>query len=65
MKGIKDMTPALSGGLNPKNLMENLEAFGTDVMVLAGTGITMYEGGIANGVAAMKAVAKEFLAKQG
>ena len=65
MKGIKDMTPALSGGLNPKNLMENLEAFGTDVMVLAGTGITMYEGGIANGVAAMKAVAKEFLEKQG
>ena len=60
MKGIKDMTPALSGGLNPANLMENLEAFGTEVMVLAGTGITQYPGGIKHGVEAMKAVAAKY-----
>ena len=60
MKGIKDMVPALSGGLKPSNLKENLEAFGTGVMVLAGTGITLYPGGIKNGVKAMKEVAAKF-----
>ena len=62
MKGIKDMVPALSGGLNPKNLPENLRAFGADVMVLAGTGITQYPGGIAAGVEAMNAAAQSALA---
>lgn len=61
MKGIKDMVPALSGGLNPGNLLENLQAFGTGVMVLAGTGITQYPGGIQKGVLAMKDVASKFL----
>jgi len=61
VKNIKDMTPALSGGLNPGNLLENLRAFGSDVMVLAGTGITMYPGGIACGVNAMEEVAKQYL----
>lgn len=60
MKDIKDMVPALSGGLSPKNLMENLQTFGTGVMVLAGTGITQYKGGIAAGVKAMKSVAAEY-----
>jgi len=57
MKGIKDIVPALSGGLNPANLGENLKAFGAGIMALAGTGITHYPGGIAKGVEAMKAVA--------
>lgn len=61
MEGIKDMVPALSGGLNPENLPANLSAFGSDVMVLAGTGITRYPGGIAAGVEAMKAAAKRTL----
>jgi ribulose 1,5-bisphosphate carboxylase large subunit-like protein len=59
MKLIRDMVPALSGGLSPKNLMENLQAFGTEVMVLAGTGITRHEGGISAGVEAMKSVAAQ------
>ncbi|MCL5071604.1 MAG: RuBisCO large subunit C-terminal-like domain-containing protein [Actinobacteria bacterium] len=59
--GIKEMMPALSGGLKPSNLMENLKEFGTDIMILAGTGITQYPGGIAAGVEAMKNVVKEYL----
>ena len=62
MKGINDMVPALSGGLSPKNLGENLSAFGTGIMALAGTGITQYPGGIAKGVEAMKAVAADYAA---
>ncbi|MFA5818285.1 MAG: RuBisCO large subunit C-terminal-like domain-containing protein [Bacteroidales bacterium] len=61
MKNIKDMVPALSGGLSPKNLLENLKAFGTGVMVLAGTGITQFKGGIASGVEAMKSVAAQYI----
>jgi len=57
MEGIKDLVPALSGGLSPKNLAENLKAFGTGIMALAGSGITQYPGGIARGVEAMKGVA--------
>ena len=65
MPGIKDMVPALSGGLNPDNLLNNLEEFGTEIMVLAGTGITKYPGGISEGVKAMKNVSREFSKKQG
>ena len=61
MKDIKDIVPALSGGLSPKNLAENLRAFGTGIMALAGSGITQYPGGIARGVEAMKAVAAEYM----
>ncbi|MGQ9629361.1 MAG: RuBisCO large subunit C-terminal-like domain-containing protein [bacterium] len=64
MGDLKGMVPALSGGLNPNNLMGNLEAFGTEVMVLAGTGITRYPGGIARGVEAMKNVAREYMKKR-
>jgi len=62
--GIKDMVPALSGGLNPNNLLDNFKEFGTDIMVLAGTGITQYPGGIAAGVEAMKNVYKDFMANK-
>jgi ribulose 1,5-bisphosphate carboxylase large subunit-like protein len=65
MKGIKDMVPALSGGLSPENLGENLKAFGTGIMALAGTGITQYPGGIAKGVEAMKAVAAGYISGRG
>jgi ribulose-bisphosphate carboxylase large chain len=65
MKGILDIVPALSGGLTPANLGENLSAFGTGVMVLAGTGITQYPGGIAKGVEAMKTVAADYITTDG
>ncbi|MCL5071275.1 MAG: RuBisCO large subunit C-terminal-like domain-containing protein [Actinobacteria bacterium] len=65
MTGMKDMVPALSGGLNPGNLLKNLKEFGTDIIVLAGTGITKYPGGISEGVKAMKSVYKEFSTDKG
>jgi ribulose 1,5-bisphosphate carboxylase large subunit-like protein len=58
--GIKEMMPALSGGVKPDNLMANLKEFGTDVMILAGTGITQYHGGIKAGVEAIKEVIVEY-----
>ena len=59
--GMLDMVPALSGGLNPGNIADNLRAFGAGVMALAGTGITQYPGGIRAGVEAMKHAAHEAL----
>ncbi|MCL4376982.1 MAG: RuBisCO large subunit C-terminal-like domain-containing protein [Actinobacteria bacterium] len=58
--GIKKVMPALSGGLKPGNLFENLREFGTDVMLLAGTGITQYPGGITAGVEEMKEVVNKY-----
>lgn len=63
MPGIKDMVPAISGGLKPTNLPQNLELFGMDVMVLAGTGITSHPMGIAAGTKAMQQAAQAY--KQG
>ncbi|MHB1485654.1 MAG: RuBisCO large subunit C-terminal-like domain-containing protein [Saccharofermentanales bacterium] len=60
MGDIKDIIPAFSGGLGPSNLLRNLNEFGTDIMALAGTGITLYPGGISKGVEAMKTVAKQY-----
>ncbi|NLG26901.1 MAG: hypothetical protein GX557_03270 [Chloroflexi bacterium] len=57
LPGIRDAVPALSGGLNPKNLGDNLAAFGSDVMVLAGTGIFSHPMGTRGGVEAMKQAA--------
>jgi len=56
--GLRDAVPALSGGLNPKNLGDNLAAFGNDVMVLAGTGIFSHPMGTRGGVEAMKQAAQ-------
>jgi len=56
--GLRDAVPALSGGLNPKNLGDNLAAFGYDVMVLAGTGIFSHPMGTRGGVEAMKQAAQ-------
>lgn len=61
LPGIKPMLPALSGGLKPDNLMDNLKEFGTDIMLIAGTGITQYPGGILTGVKAMKNVINTYL----
>ena len=58
--GIKPMLPALSGGLKPDNLLNNLKEFGTDVMLLAGTGITQYPGGITAGIKAMNDLIREY-----
>jgi len=60
MGGIRRIMPALSGGLKPANLVENLELFGTDCMYLAGTGITRHPMGIGAGVAAMNQAAEAF-----
>lgn len=57
---INDAVPVLSGGLNPKNLGENLAAFGNDVLVLAGTGIFSHPMGTRGGVEAMKQAAQAF-----
>jgi ribulose 1,5-bisphosphate carboxylase large subunit-like protein len=65
LPGMKDMIPALSGGLGPANLMDNLMAFGKDIMLLAGTGITKYPGGIPEGVKAMKKICRDFVFEKG
>ncbi|MGI6207787.1 MAG: RuBisCO large subunit C-terminal-like domain-containing protein [Anaerolineae bacterium] len=60
LPGIKDMVPAISGGLKPENLPQNLGIFGMDVMVLAGTGITSHPMGISAGTKAMQQAAEAF-----
>ncbi|MHB0874614.1 MAG: RuBisCO large subunit C-terminal-like domain-containing protein [Anaerolineae bacterium] len=60
MPGIRDMVPAVSGGLTPSNLPQNLATFGSDVMVLAGTGITSHPMGPAAGSVAMEQAAEAF-----
>ena len=60
--GIKDMVPAISGGLKPSNLPTNLDIFGMDVMVLAGTGITSHPWGIPAGTKAMQQAGEAFSA---
>jgi len=61
MAGIRDMVPAISGGLKPSNLPRNLEIFGLDVMVLAGTGITSHPMGSTAGTRAMQQAAEAFV----
>lgn len=65
MPGIKDMVPAISGGLKPSNMPRNLELFGLDVMVLAGTGITSHPMGIAAGTKAMQQAGEAYKAGLG
>jgi ribulose 1,5-bisphosphate carboxylase large subunit-like protein len=62
LPGIRPMAPVLSGGLKPTNLGENLEAFGCDVLALAGTGLTRHPQGIAFAVAEMLRVSGEVFA---
>jgi ribulose 1,5-bisphosphate carboxylase large subunit-like protein len=62
MPGIKPMMPAVSGGLNPRTLGPNLAVFGTDALMLAGTGVTQHPLGIKAGTAAMRQAAEAFRA---
>jgi len=55
--GVPAVMPAISGGLNPRNLAENLDWFGTDCLYLAGTGLTQHPDGLPGGVQAMQAAA--------
>ena len=54
--GINQSFPVISGGLSPYNIKENIEAFGKDVLALAGKGIYNYPGGPKAAIAAMKSV---------
>lgn len=60
MHSIKPMMCAVSGGLNPRTLGANLEVFGSDALMLAGTGITTHPLGISAGTAALLQAAEAF-----
>jgi len=60
MQGIKPMMPAVSGGLNPRTLAPNLEVFGTNALMLAGTGITLHPMGVNAGTTALRQAAEAF-----
>jgi ribulose 1,5-bisphosphate carboxylase large subunit-like protein len=59
---IRATVPAISGGLSPRNLPANLAVFGSDVLVLAGTGITTHPMGIMAGTTALRQAAEAFRA---
>jgi ribulose 1,5-bisphosphate carboxylase large subunit-like protein len=60
MDGIRPMLPAVSGGLNPRNLGTNLAVFGVDAFMLAGTGVTLHPMGIKAGTLAMRQAAEAY-----
>ncbi len=62
---IRPVAPVLSGGLKPANLAENLQAFGGDVLALAGTGLTRHPQGIAVAVQEMLRIAGEVAGGKG
>lgn len=64
MEDIKPVMPAISGGLNPTTLAPNLEIFGKQALMLAGTGITLHPMGISAGTKAMYQAAEAFYTKQ-
>ncbi len=53
MGNIRAAVPAVSGGLDPDNLPDNINYFGADALFLAGTGINKHPQGITGGVKAM------------
>lgn len=61
--GVKDTVPALSGGLDASNLVPNLEAFGLDILPMAGGAIIGHPMGIRAGVLALRQAAESFKAK--
>jgi ribulose-bisphosphate carboxylase large chain len=63
MGPIKPMLTAVSGGLNPRTLAANLEIFGNNALMLAGTGITTHPCGVHAGTIALNQAAVAF--KQG
>jgi ribulose 1,5-bisphosphate carboxylase large subunit-like protein len=60
MGDIKPVMPAISGGLNPSTLGPNLEIFGTQALMLAGTGITLHPMGIKAGTQALYQAAEAY-----
>ena len=60
LQGIRPMMAAVSGGLNPATLGPNLEIFGTDAMMLAGSGITTHPMGVNAGTVALQQAAEAF-----
>jgi len=54
MGTIRAAVPAVSGGLDPRNLPDNIRYFGKDALFLAGTGIAKHQDGIRGGVRAMQ-----------
>lgn len=61
MGSVAAAVPAVSGGLDPDNLPENVRYFGTEALFLAGTGIAKHPDGIKGGVEAMQAAANRAL----
>lgn len=61
--GIRDTVPALSGGLDATNLVPNLEAFGLDILPMAGGAIIGHPMGTRAGVLALRQAAESFKAK--
>jgi ribulose 1,5-bisphosphate carboxylase large subunit-like protein len=62
MGDLKQMMPAVSGGLNPRTLGPNLAVFGTGALMLAGTGVTQHPLGVKAGTAALRQAAEAFWA---
>jgi ribulose 1,5-bisphosphate carboxylase large subunit-like protein len=60
MGPIKPMMPAVSGGLKPGNLGENLALVGFDAMMLAGSGVNKHPKGIRAGTLAMLQAAEAY-----
>lgn len=60
MGTIKPTLTAVSGGLNPQTLGENLKLFGRNALLLAGTGITTHPLGVNAGTKAMHQAATAF-----
>jgi ribulose-bisphosphate carboxylase large chain len=52
--------PALSGGLGADNLVQNLEAFGLDILPMAGGAVLGHPMGIQAGVLALRQAAESF-----
>jgi ribulose 1,5-bisphosphate carboxylase large subunit-like protein len=50
---VQASMPAVSGGLDPSNLADNIRYFGTGALFLAGSGIAKHPAGIKGGVQAM------------
>lgn len=57
---IRDTVPALSGGLNAANLVDNLKAFGLDILPMAGGAVLDHPMGIKAGVLALRQAAASY-----
>jgi len=60
MGKLRDMVPALSGGLGADNIVQNLEAYGVDILPMAGGAILDHPMGIRAGVLALRQAAESW-----